>query len=278
MLSPGARRAAVLGSPIGHSLSPALHRAAYAALGLQWRYDAIDVDAQGLPAFLAGLDDTWAGLSLTMPLKEAVLPLLSRTSATAALTASANTVVLGPSGAAGHNTDVIGIVSALRGCGHVGPFASTCIIGAGATARSAVAAAAELGAGELLIVARRPEAAEQVLATAAAVGVPATVRGWQHAGEALRCDLVIATVPGDAGASLAGQVPAPVGTLLDVTYWPWPTTLARAWVRGGGRAVPGSQMLLWQAARQVELMTGLPAPVPAMASALEAAMAGRDNG
>ncbi len=95
-------RAAVLGRPIAHSLSPVLHRAAYAALGLDWTYDAVEVGADGLPAFLEHLGDDWAGLSLTMPLKHAVLPLLATCSELATAVAAANTVVIDEGGRHGH--------------------------------------------------------------------------------------------------------------------------------------------------------------------------------
>ncbi len=260
----------MLGSPISHSLSPALHRAAYEALGLAWSYDAIEVQADGLAGFLAGLDDTWAGLSLTMPLKEAVLPLLDTVSPLATATQSANTVVLDDTGRHGYNTDVAGIVSAIRSAAPGTGFGRACLIGAGATSRSAAAAAAQLGAQDIVVLARRPRSTGGVRAAAAAAGVSAvTVLHWDEAGQALAADLVISTVPGDAGAGLAHLVPGRPGVLLDVTYRPWPTTLAAAWSEAGGRVVPGSQMLLWQAARQVELMTGRSAPIAAMAAALD---------
>jgi shikimate dehydrogenase len=268
------RRAAVLGSPIAHSLSPTLHRAAYRALGLDWSYDAIEVDAPGLPDFLAGLDTSWVGLSLTMPLKEAVLPLLDAMSPLAQATRSVNTLLLGDDTRAGHNTDVTGIVRAVLEAAPTANLESVTIIGAGATARSAAAAARELDARELIVVARRPEAAGDVVATAEALGIQSTrVRGWDAAAEALVTDLVISTVPGDAASSLAPGVPAAPRVLLDVTYHPWPTALARAWAMAGGTAIPGSQMLLWQAVRQVRLMTGREAPAAAMADALASALA-----
>ena len=269
------KRAAVLGSPVAHSLSPVLHRAAYRALQLPWTYDAIEVDAPGLPRFLDGLDDSWAGLSLTMPLKEAVLPLLDDVAPLAAVTRSANTVLLDHGTRVGHNTDVAGIVAAVREHWADDPPASATILGAGATARSAAAAVVQLGAPRLAVVARRPEAAADVARTAAGLGL-ATVepRSWREPGDALRADLVIATVPGDAAASLAPAVPPRPQVLLDVTYHPWPTALAQAWQGAGGTAVPGSQMLLWQAVEQVELMTGQPPPVAAMAEALAAALSG----
>jgi len=114
-------KAAVLGSPIAHSLSPALHRAAYTALGLtDWSYQAIECDQAALPALLAGCGPDWAGLSLTMPLKRAVLPLLDRTDPVAADVGAANTVVFGDGGRHGYNTDVPGMIAALAGAGLVG--------------------------------------------------------------------------------------------------------------------------------------------------------------
>jgi shikimate dehydrogenase len=268
------RQAAVLGSPIRHSLSPVLHRAAYRALALNWSYRAIEIDVPALPGFLAGLDESWAGLSLTMPLKEAVLPLLDDVAPLAAATRSANTVVLGEGGRVGHNTDVAGIVAAVRGSIAAEGPARVSILGAGATARSAAAAAEQLGGRHLVIVARRPEAAADVARTAAGLGLSAVEsRGWQDPGDALAADLVIATVPGDAAASLASALPRRPQVLLDVTYHPWPTALARAWQSAGGTAGPGSQMLLWQAVEQVALMTGRQPPVSAMSDALQAALA-----
>ena len=123
-------RAAVLGSPISHSLSPALHRAAYAALDLPWRYEVIELLPAGLPAFLDGLDDHWVGLSLTMPLKQTVLPLLGTASELVRITGAANTVVLTGSERHGHNTDVAGIVVALREAGLERPQTGA-VLGAG---------------------------------------------------------------------------------------------------------------------------------------------------
>lgn len=262
------RHAAVLGSPIAHSLSPALHRAAYAALGLDWTYDAIEVDAAGLPAFVAGLDDTWAGLSLTMPLKEAVLPLLVEVDPLAAALRSVNTVLPAGDGTwRGTNTDVDGIVQALRQAGVVDPASAT-VLGAGATARSAVAALARLGVPNVTVCARRRDAAEEVAALAAAVGVAeALAAGLEPDAGLAAADIVISTLPGDVGASwVAAAVDAGRGVLLDASYHPWPTPLAAAW--SGSAVASGRDMLLWQAVRQVELMAGRPGPVDAMAAAL----------
>lgn len=265
------RRAAVLGSPIAHSLSPVLHRAAYRELGLDWTYDAIEVSADGLPAFLAGIDDSWAGLSLTMPLKEAVLPLLDQVSPLAQAARSANTVLVGPGKRTGDNTDVAGIVTAVRTAHPDAEIGSATVIGAGATARSAAAAAIELGADRITVVARRPEAAGEVVATVRTLspGASTQVLPWDADDDILHRDLVVSTVPGDAAATLCHRVPEQPAVLMDVTYHPWPTALASAWAAAGGGVVPGSAMLMWQAAEQVRLMTGFEPPVAAMAQALQ---------
>ena len=270
----GRRRAAVLGSPIAHSLSPALHRAAYRALGLDWSYDAIDVDEAGLASFMAGLDSTWAGLSLTMPLKEAVIPLLTTVDDDAALVGAVNTVVPdnGGSGAGwrGANTDISGMVQAIR-CADTGPHPhrrTATILGAGATARSAVAALARLGVTDVRICARRPEAAASVADLAERIGLSPTVQSLEPAPGSLEVDIAVSTLPGPAGApwAEAAALVGPDALLLDASYHPWPTPLAAAWPNP--QVASGRDMLLWQAVEQVTLMTGLAAPVAAMATAL----------
>ena len=274
------RRAAVLGSPIAHSLSPALHRAAYAELGLDWRYDAIEVTEDALAEFVAGCGPEWAGLSLTMPLKRAVLPLLDTASELVRLVGAANTVVFGRHGIHGHNTDVAGIVDALREAGaEPGP---ALILGGGATAASALAALAVLGCREVTVAARRPEVVTELQELAATVGVRLRGRTWPGAGEALparsRARVVVCAVPGAAAAELVGRVPQDPGALLDVSYDPWPPPLVADWRDAGGPAVAGDAMLLHQAVAQVELMTGVRPQVAPMRAALAAEIARRSAG
>ena len=269
----------MLGSPITHSISPTLHRAAYAALGLAaWRYDAIEVDEAALPAFLAGLGDDWAGLSLTMPLKRAVRPHLSSISPLAAAVGAVNTVLVLPRGLAGENTDVHGIVAAVResglervDLGHV--------IGAGATACAAVAALRDLGADRCVVHLRDPARALDLLDAADRVGIAVELTGLADADlhRAADADLVISTVPGPAADSLAGLLHPgrPGRMLLDVVYHPWPTVLARTWAEAGGTVVGGLAMLLHQAAEQVRLMTGAEPPLAQMRTAGDLALAGR---
>ncbi len=252
---------AVLGRPIGHSLSPLLHRAAYDALGLDWSYDAVDVGVDELPAFLASRGPDWAGLSLTMPLKQAVLPLLDSCAPLARDVAAANTVLLRDGARHGENTDVHGIIAALAVQG-VTSVGRAVVLGGGATARSALAALRQLGCREPVLVVR--SSPDETLAAADRLGVrPTVVKDGREALE--HCDLLVSTLPAgaaDALAPYARQVPV----LLDVVYAPWPTALATACE---GRVVGGAAMLLHQAARQVELMTGRPPPLAAMAAALK---------
>jgi shikimate dehydrogenase len=263
----GRRRAAVLGSPIAHSLSPVLHRAAYAHLGLDWTYDAIEVDSAGLAGFIAGCGPQWAGLSLTMPLKRAVLPLLDRASELVAVVGGANTVVFSDEGLAGHNTDVVGIIEALRGIGaRPGP---AMVLGGGATAASALAALAGMGCPRVAVRARRPEAASDLLGVAERLGLELEITAWpERLPSREEAGIVVCTVPAAAAEGLAGAVPPDPGWLLDVSYTPWPPVLVAAWRAAGGLAVAGDEMLLHQAAAQVRLMTGLDPDVDVMRAAL----------
>lgn len=263
-----ARRAAVLGSPIAHSLSPALHRAAYASLGLDWTYEAIEVDEAGLAGFLAGLDDSWAGLSLTMPLKQEAARLLADVDPIARALRSVNTVLPGPHLWRGTNTDVYGMTQALTRAGLVGPATSAVILGAGATARSAVAALAALGVARVTVCARRPQAAVEVAGLATDMGLTAATRDLTPDAGLIASPVVVSTLPGAVAEPWAALASSAPGVLLDASYHPWPTPLAAAW--GSGSVASGRDMLLWQAVEQVRLMTGLEPSVEAMAAALPA--------
>jgi shikimate dehydrogenase len=261
-------RAAVLGSPIAHSLSPALHRAAYASLGLRWTYEAIEVDEAGLAGFLAGLDRSWAGLSLTMPLKEEAARLLADVDPTARALRSVNTVLPSGAGWRGTNTDVYGMTEALTRAGLDGTPAAALVLGAGATARSAVAALASLGVPRVTVAARRVEAAEEVAGLARAFGLASGVADLAPDADLLGLPVVVSTLPGAAAEPWAALAPRARGVLLDASYHPWPTPLAASW--GSGSVASGRDMLLWQAVEQVRLMTGREPSVDAMAAALPA--------
>ncbi|MFF0278123.1 shikimate dehydrogenase [Streptomyces sp. NPDC004330] len=272
-----ARRAAVLGSPIAHSLSPVLHRAAYAALGLgDWSYDRFEVDEAGLAGFVGELDGSWAGLSLTMPLKRAVIPLLDGITDTAASVEAVNTVVLHEDGRrTGDNTDIPGMLAALRERG-VEKVESAAVLGAGATASSALAALARICDGPVSAYVRSEARAEEMRGWGERLGVEVRTAAWDDAKEAFAAPLVVATTPAGTTNALASAVPDAVGTLFDVLYDPWPTALAAAWSDRGGKVVGGLDLLVHQAVLQVEQMTGVPrAPLAAMRAAGERALAAR---
>ncbi|MFF9407843.1 shikimate dehydrogenase [Streptomyces anandii] len=274
-----ARRAAVLGSPIAHSLSPVLHRAAYEELGLtEWSYDRFEVDEAGLPGFLDGLGPEWAGLSLTMPLKRAVMPLVDEVSETAASVEAVNTVVFTEDGRRlADNTDVPGMVAALREHG-IEQVERAAILGAGATASSALAALARVCSGEVVAYVRSEARAGQMRRWGERLDVEVRTADWSRAEEALTAPLVVATTPVGTTDALAAAVPERPATLFDVLYDPWPTALAARWSMAGGAVVGGLDLLVHQAVLQVERMTQrAPAPLDAMRKAGERALAARSR-
>jgi shikimate dehydrogenase len=270
-----ARRAAVLGFPVAHSLSPVLHRAAYEELGLTgWSYDRFEVDEEALPGFVEKLGPEWAGLSLTMPLKRAVIPLLDEVGETAASVEAVNTVVFTEDGRRlGDNTDIPGMVAALRERG-IEQVDSAAILGAGATASSALAALARIRTGEVVAYVRSEARAAEMRQWGERLDIEVRTADWADADRALRAPLVIATTPAGTTDALSHAVPESPATLFDVLYDPWPTALAARWSAYGGAVVGGLDLLVHQAALQVEEMTGrAPAPVEAMRKAGEHALA-----
>ncbi|MCG5472791.1 shikimate dehydrogenase [Micromonospora sp. LAH09] len=271
------RRAAVLGKPISHSLSPVIHTAGYAAAGLTgWSYTRIECAAAELPDLVAGLGPEWAGLSVTMPGKEAALAVAAQASPVAAAVGAANTLVRRPDGSwYADNTDVAGMVQVLAAAG-VSAGAAVTVLGAGGTARAALAAAAQLGCPSVTVVARRPEATDELRPVADALGVALTPAGWADAPRRVSAaDLVVSTVPKGVADPLVGVVVwRPGAVFFDALYDPWPTPLAAAALTAGLRVVSGLDLLLAQAVGQFEQFTGVTAPVGAMAAALTAARAG----
>ena len=229
-------RAAVLGRPVGHSLSPLLHRAAYAALGLpDWTYDALDIGADDLPVLLAGLGEEWRGFSVTMPCKQAAADVADVVEPLPRLLHAANTLVRTDAGWRAENTDVLGVGTTLQQAG-VTSVDRAAIVGAGGTA------------------------------AAAAVALASAVVDAQ---------VVVSTVPVGGQPAVARLPWTAEQTVLDVLYDPWPTPLASAVTQVGGTVVGGLEVLFWQATAQVELMTGQPAPLVAMRGALDAAVGHR---
>lgn len=302
-------RAAVLGHPISHSKSPALHRAAYAHLGVDIAYSAIDVTEADLPDFMRQVreevraDGSWRGLSVTMPLKSAMVAEVDEVRGVGRALGVVNTVAFeSDGGSAGHtrlvayNTDVAGIVNALRHAG-AASAPTAVILGGGGTAAAAIAALKELGAVSAEVFVRDVSRAAEARAASAAVGVPVRVLPLAGAAAAVAAaDVVISTLPPRAAdalaeeladalaAELTGELPAtPAGSLpqadaggrrrttppgspgvlLDVAYDPWPSRIAAVWQEAGGTVVPGLEMLIYQAVEQVRHFTGLGEALPA---------------
>ncbi len=258
MIAP-VRRLAVLGSPIAHSKSPALHRAAYRALSLPWEYEAVEVASGGLGGFLADLDDSWRGLSLTMPFKREILPLLGERDAVTGLVGAANTVLFDDGRVLGFNTDVHGVRMAIEEAG-LGGASRVLVLGAGATAASALAALADLGAARVVVATRSPGRAGELGSLAKRLPIEVSLVGFDSAGfdsAGEEADLVLSTLPGTAelvrefAPGLRASAP-----LLDVAYDPWPTPIARHWEDAGGTVHSGLGMLLHQALAQVRVFTG----------------------
>ncbi|PUA80080.1 shikimate dehydrogenase [Nocardioides currus] len=267
------RTCGVLGDPIEHSLSPVLHAAGYAALGLDWSYAAHRVASGGLPDFLAGLGPEWRGLSLTMPLKREAVPLVDDLTERARLAGGANTIVLDGGTLRGDNTDIPGAIAAIRER-TTAPLATAVVLGGGATATSIGLALADLGVRTLEVVVRSPERAVETLeAVRAHPGHPEVgVSRLDEAGR-FEVDLVASTIPAEAQDDRLVRACGDVPTLFEIVYHPWPTPLAAS--AGDRVLVSGFDLLLHQAAVQFELFTGEPAPVDAMRAAGEDALAGR---
>jgi shikimate dehydrogenase len=257
-----------VGRPVAHSLSPLLHRAAYAVLGLDdWQYDALDLGADDLPVLLAGLGEEWRGFSVTMPLKQAAVDAADEVAPLPQLLRAANTLVRTPAGWRAENTDVHGIGTALAVAG-IDDAPEAAVVGAGGTAAAAVVALASLGARHVEVVVREPARAGDLLRVLDVLDVASTVHRFADA--VLHAPVVVSTVPIDAQPALLGLPWRAGTTVLDVLYAPWPTPLARRLAEVGATVVSGLEVLFWQATEQVQLMTGRPAPIAAMRAALDA--------
>jgi shikimate dehydrogenase len=284
------QRAAVLGHPISHSKSPALHLAAYAKLGEDIGYTAVDLTEEALPAFMDRVrqQEGWRGLSVTMPLKSGMVAEVDEVRGVAGTLGVVNTVAFEETAGSvrriGYNTDVAGIVNALRHAG-AASAPSAVVLGGGGTAAAAIAALNELGAPDADIFVRDVSRAAQARAAAAAVGLAIRVRPLDGAAPAVAAaDVVISTLPPRAadpladdlarlfaqrpgerngGARAAESPQFRPGVLLDVAYDPWPSRIASAWQEPGGTVVPGLEMLIYQAVEQVRHFTGLGEAMPA---------------
>jgi shikimate dehydrogenase len=275
-------RCAVLGSPIAHSLSPVIHRAAYRQLGLDWEYTAHEVGEAELPAYVGSLGPQWRGLSLTMPLKRVALDVATTVSDVAATVGAANTLIRRSDGGwDADNTDVPGVVATLREAG-AAVAAAVCVWGGGATAASVLAALAFLESGPVHVHVRSEARAGAALAVAAALGHPAELAPWAVLPACADAGVTVSTAPSGALDELAAEVAAgaagaadPRRVLFDVVYDPWPTPVAEAWQAAGGVVAGGLDLLVHQAAGQLRLMTGADVPVDLLRSAALAAIGAR---
>lgn len=257
------RRCAVLGSPVRHSLSPVLHREAYAELGLDWTYTAVELTEAGLAGYVGALDASWRGLSVTMPLKRRAAELADELDPWAARSGVANTLLLADGRVRGLNTDIPGAVAAITAA--LGPrppvVGRAAVLGGGATAASMLLALGELGVATVTVRVRDPARATAGLAAVLAAGLadgalPEVSIEPLDAGPPDSVDLVVSTLP--EGALAEEQVALWSGSpvVFDASYHPWPTRLAVAAGDAGATVVTGLDLLVHQAVLQVEAMTG----------------------
>jgi shikimate dehydrogenase len=253
MLSSAATRLEVWGDPIAHSRSPQLHAAAYRVLGLDWTYGRRRVPEAAFADELAGVTEEWRGLSLTMPLKGVACRAAVWRDRRAELTRAVNTLLLAADGPRGFNTDIGGIVRALQD-ERIDGATDARIIGAGATALSALVALGERGADRVEVVARRQAAVQPLVEVGAALGIDVIGVSFDASGYSA-VPVTIATLPGETTVADAATdaLAAGGGLLLDVVYGHWPTAFARAWARADQPAVSGLGMLLHQALLQVRI-------------------------
>jgi shikimate dehydrogenase len=277
VLEPGGRyRCGVLGHPVGHSLSPAMHRAAYAQIGLDWQYDAHDVQEAELAGFVSSCGPGWRGLSLTMPLKRAVLPLLDERSELVRRVGAANTVVFAGGLVRGDNTDVAGVTGALGAAG-IHRVETAVLVGAGASADSVHVALAELGLRRLHLAVRDPRRAQPLATRASAAGVRVSVGALadlvSDAPDGV--DLLASTVPGGTDIEVGDELLSRSRAVLDIAYDPWPSPLLTRARGHGAQVVDGIAMLAHQAAQQVRLMTEHDVPVDVLHAAAWSALESR---
>ncbi len=248
-----ASRYAVLGSPIGHSLSPVLHRAAIAALGIDATYESFDVTEVAFPGFLGGLEEDFGGLSLTMPLKQAARPFLTNQCHISVLTGSVNTAVRTPEGWHGFNTDVWGATQAItRSLGS--EFRHAVLLGGGATAASLVVTAHDLGVDQLDVVVRDVSRATPVIELARHLGMTVTVANFGQPLES--ADILMSSLPNTAELAPEHVDALDAACLFDVVYSPWPSALGREWASRSLPVANGLSMLLMQALRQARIFYG----------------------
>ena len=244
-------RGAVLGSPISHSLSPALHRAAFESIGVAGSYEAIDVPSGTLSEFFLSNQSEFDYFSLTMPLKEEAHLLQVTCDELSLRIGSINTLYKKEGRWLATSTDGSGFLAALAAQGF-SSFSNALVLGAGGTAR-AVAGALDGNAKTLSVMGRtstRRDALERCVEESEFTYLP-----WKNDPDINSYDLIINTTPAGAADLLAENLPAQVsGLLFDVIYKPWPTVLASAWEDRSGKVIYGKELLLWQGLDQLALV------------------------
>jgi len=274
-----ARHLGVVGDPVEHSRSPQLHLAAFEVLGLDWTYERIQVPRGELANFVDGLDSSWRGLSVTMPLKSEARTYATWTDDASRLTGGANTLVTdgipvddpAPSWQ-GFNTDVAGIENPLRFLG-MASVSSATIIGGGATAASALVALFQLHCPVVHVVVRNPSRVAELAELATGLGVSVSFHQLENLESVPRSDVVISSIPGSAGVELNRLAREPGDVLFDIAYDVWPSTNASNWSERGGRVLSGLTMLAAQALVQVRIfVTGNPAEQLNLEPKIRAAM------
>ncbi|MGA8850915.1 MAG: shikimate dehydrogenase [Aeromicrobium sp.] len=247
-------RCAVLGSPVKHSLSPVMHRAAYAELGLDWTYEPVEIRSGGLAEFLGALGDDVRGLSVTAPLKREAAAAAHDRSQVVELLGIANTLIREDDRIFADNTDVPGAVNALAESG-ITHLASARILGAGATAASMAHAFGRIGLRHLELVVRNPDRAVDTMEIARGSGIEVEVHTMDNSPTG-PVDLLVSTIPVGAVDGRAETWVAGASAVFDVVYEPWPTALAAAAQAAGTTVVSGLDLLAHQGALQVLAMTG----------------------
>jgi shikimate dehydrogenase len=242
----------VWGSPVEHSLSPALHSAAYAVLGLPWSYRYREVTQELITPAWAGVGAQLAGISLTMPLKERVLDLVAPRDSIVDVVHAANTVYRSGNTMVLSNTDPFGVDRALDKFGVVAEHAW--VLGAGATARSVGYALGRRGTTDITLFVRDTERAERTAFHLRNCGLSIQVQHFSELDRAMPPQLVASTLPGDvADLPEIPSVAVDSAALFDVAYSPWPSRYAQAWAASSQPVVSGLWMLCFQALAQIRL-------------------------
>jgi shikimate dehydrogenase len=264
----------VVGSPISHSRSPDIHLSAYRALGLDWGYQAVDIPKGKLADFMLSLNPSATSvISVTMPLKPEAAELATSCSHLVAELGIANTLLPRGDGWFADNTDVAGLAKTITSTGfEVKAGQPATVLGTGATAMSAIKALGQLGFAQVNLCGRNQGATEKLLAIATAANLRVDLFDPAEVGPLLDSPLVISTWPGDVAGQLVaptlGSKSAGLGLLVDVTYHPWPSPLARAWFGSGGDVIGGLDLLVNQAMFQIEAATGQSVSLPVLREAV----------